>query len=617
MKLIKLSFALLSIIFCYSSVVNAQIYEDYFGTGNTVGLSVSSSSSTTNNEGITSLTGTDLIPDQYGAARFLSQASLGYTENDINYISNIGIENWIDEQINLSYTKYKTTYRNIFDSAVSRIAAVHGIAIADSTRRKDYMSFSFYEKAIKENDLLRQKVAFALSQIFVVSLNNNELDDRGFGISSYYDLLYDGAFGNFRDLLYDVSLHPIMGLYLSHFKNQKADPDTGVLPDENYAREIMQLFTIGLFELNNDGSLKLDNSGEPIPTYDIVDVQELAKVFTGLSGGDWDYLYHPEYSPSDPLVFHKNFNHYDMTVPMMMHEDYHDPYTKVMIDGTVIPAGQAGMDDINQAIDILFNHDNVGPFIALRLIQQLVKSNPSPAYINRVALAFNNDGNGVRGNLEYVIRTILTDTEARNCNWLDDAKNGKLLQPVERIVHLFKALNISSPSGEFWYRDFNEVYGKIEHSFLYAPSVFNFYSPFYAEKEFVAPNNMYSPEFQILHSTSGIHQININEDMLNVRPFKNRTGVNASIPRLTNDNADYPVFDFSTLENEYNTNGISGLIEKVNLLLCRGQLSTSTIDILTDTHDQLMANNSNTTADTIVRTTLYFILMSPNYVILK
>ncbi len=596
----------------------AQTYSDHFGTGNDVGITVTSSSAQGTDEAGHSLTGTGLFPDTVGAARFLAQATLGANEADIQNVVNLGIDEWLNQQISMPVTTdYEQTCRNIHDEIIAMMHA--SLGAADSARRDEHIPFIFYQKAFTDDDALRQKTAFALSQIFVVSIHGGTIGDKGFGVSSYYDVLYHGAFGNFRDLLYNVSLHPIMGIYLSHFKNQKADPVEGTLPDENYAREIMQLFTIGLFELNNDGSLKLDVNGEPIPTYNIDDVQEMAKVFTGFSGGDWDYVSHPQYTPGDPLIFHKNFGHYDLTVPMYMHDDYHETGTKTLPDGTTIPAGQTGMQDVNMAIDWLFNHPNVGPFIGYRLIQQLVKSNPTPEYVNRVASAFNNDGHGVRGNMEAVIRAILTDPEARDCAFITDPRAGKLLQPMERMINLFKAFNISTPSGKYWFRDYGEVYDKVEQSYLYSPTVFNFFSPYFADGEFVAPNDMVSPEFQILHSTSGIHYLNTMEDMIEVRPFKNKTGINDNPgnPRVVNNGADAPTLDFTPLTTIYANNGITALIDHLDLYLCRGQLSASTRAHIEDNIAQNVANGTNLNDLEIVEDVLYYIMMSPNYVILK
>ncbi len=600
-----------------SPSTQAQTYQDHFGKGNTVGVTVTSSAEEGTDEANHTLNGTGFFPDMAGAARFLAQAQLGYSEADIQNVMSIGIQDWLDQQISMTASAdYEQTYRDIQDEIITMMH--DSLGAADSSRRDEHIPFVFYQKAFTDDDALRQKIAFAYSQIFVISINGT-LGDKGFGITSYYDVLYNGAFGNFRDLLYNISLHPIMGIYLSHFNNEKANPTEGTLPDENYAREIMQLFSIGLFELNNDGSRKLDENGESIPTYDIGDIQEMAKVFTGLSGGDYDYVSHPQYTPGEPLVFSKNYGHYDLTVPMMMYDEYHSTGTKILPDGTIIPAGQTGMQDVNMAIDWLFNHPNVGPFIGYRLIQQLVKSNPSPEYVNRVAAAFNNDGHGTRGNMEAVIRTILTDPEARDCAYIDDPRAGKLLQPIERVMNLFYAFDISSPSGRFWFRDYGEIYDRVEQSYLYSPTVFNFFSPFFVESNFVAPNDMVSPEFQLLHSTSGIHYLNMVEDMIEIRPFKNKTGINdnPSNPRVVNNSADVPSLDFSPLVTIYVNNGITALIDHLDLYLCRGQLSASTKAHIEDNINQNLADGTNLDDLEIVEDVLYYIMISPNYVILK
>ncbi len=477
------------------------------------------------------------------------------------------------------------------------------------------MTFSFYEKALKDQDVLRNKAAFALSQILVVSANDNKLNRKGLSLASYYDILYKGAFGNYRDLLMDVSLHPVMGFFLSHLKNQKGDPDNGTLPDENYAREIMQLFTIGLFELNTDGTLRLDSVGEPISSYTIEDIQELAKVFTGLSMGAYDITTYPELA-NEPHRFNAGFSLIDGTVSMAMFQDRHDIGEKRMIDGSVIHANQEGMKDIEDAIDVLFNHPNVGPFIGKRLIHQLVKSNPSPAYVQRVAMAFNNNGNNVRGDMEAVFKAILLDPEARDCIYLEDAKNGKLRQPIERFTNLWKAFDISSPSGKFWFSDRQVMVDQLEQAFLAAPSVFNFFSPFYAEENYVKPNEMVSPAFQILHAVTAIYYLNYAEFSIKEQPFPNRTRVRNNNPALANDNnQDKPLLDLSDEISVLETSGIEALLARINLILCQGQLSDETT--LTIKNALTALQNNGFGAEDIVFNALYFIMASPDFMILE
>ncbi len=603
--------------FCLSiPSIQAQIYLDHFGTGNNVGVKVSSSSEQGIDQADQTLNGTGNYPDLTGASRFMSQATFGASYEEIEAITQIGMNAWIDQQIAIPYSSYLTTYQNIYDEVSTMIQTIHPGNTDLLDRKRDYLMYTFYEKLFKDTDILRQKMAFALSQILVSSINNGELDGRGRAMASYYDVLYQGAFDNFRTLLENVSLHPAMGIYLSHFKNAKADPDAGTLPDENFAREIMQLFSIGLFELNIDGTYKLDGNGERISTYDIIDIQELSRIFTGLSGGDWDLVLNPQ-NEGTPLVFHKNFNHYDLTVPMVMYEEYHDTEPKTLIDGTTTPANQSGMADIQQAIDALFNHENVGPFISKRLIQQLVKSNPTKQYIKRVATIFNDNGQGIRGDLSAVLRAILLDPEARECEWIDNEKSGKLKQPLEKWTSLFSAFDISSPSGKLWFRDFQLIYDKVEQSFLAAPSVFNFFSPFYAEDNYVSPNEMVSPEFEILHSVSAIHYLNTMENAIKNKPFPNRTAVHPDFPRLNNNNDDDPILDFSDEIAIYETAGLNPLIERLDIIVCQGQLSSEIKSIIEETLNQYIANQNNYTSEDVVHDALYFITASADFNILK
>lgn len=593
--------------------LQAQVYPDHFGTGNDIGVTISSSAEQGTDVAKHTLNGAGNFPDLEGASRFLAQASLGANYEAIEYVTQVGIDAWLEEQFALAPSPYLTKYEAVYNDATALIHAVHpGEAVS---RSRDYMGFSFYEKILRDNDVLRNKAAFAWNQIFVVSTASIDLNNKGFGGASYYDVLYEGAFRNFRDLLTDVSLHLTMGYYLSHFRNEKANPAQGTLPDENFAREIMQLFTIGLYELNNDGTYKLDNNGDKIPTYDIVDIQELAKVFTGLSGGAWDLEFDPN-NAGQPLVFRRPLNHFDMRVPMAMHEDRHETGTKTMIDGTVIPAGQAGMQDISDALDVLFNHPNVGPFIAYRLIQQMVKSNPTPAYVNRVASAFNNNGQGVRGDMEAVFRAILADPEARHCEWIENPRAGKLRQPMERALHLFRAFDIDSPSGRLWFRDASTLTDRLEQAFMAAPSVFNYFSPFYAEETYVAPNDMVSPEFQILHSVTSIHYLNLIEDAIKNRPFRNRTGVHPNNIRLDFDDTDSPFLDYSDEIALLDADGLAALMDRLDLLICHGQLSDGTKTIIINALTQLI-NTGNFTSEDIVHNALYFIMASADYTILK
>jgi len=586
----------------FTQTTKAQVYQDHIGKGNYIGVKVTGSDIENNDDAINTLSGSDLFPDMAGSARFLSQASLGYNWEAIEYLQSKGIVDWLEEQFTISYTTFFDKYVSVYQYANDVVG------VTNDDQRNEYLAFSFYEKVFKENDVLRQKVAFALSQILVVSTNGSNVNNKGFGVADYYDVLYGNAFGNFKTILTEISSHPVMGIYLSTFRNAKTDYALGTYPDENYAREIMQLFTIGLYELNNDGSFKMDGDKQLIPTYNIADIQELAKVFTGFgAGGRTDTI---------PEVFNTGTGKTDFTVPMKMYEPFHDKTPKTLIDGTLLPNNKAGLADFDDVIDMLFNHPNVGPFIARRLIQNLVKSNPTPSYINRVATAFNNNGNGVRGDLKAVIKAILLDPEARICGDVNDPKEGKLIQPIERFTHLFKAFDIASPSGKLFLRDDLEYQDKLGQAFLESPTVFNFFSPFYAENNLVEPNEMVSPEFEILTTTSSIHYINLIENAIKYKPFNNRTALSGTTLYLAANNNDRPYLDFTDEINLLETSGINALIERLDILLCRGNLSASTKTTIINTINEYFDKMNNYTNERAVQDAIYFIMIS-EYPILK
>ena len=296
-----------------------------------------------------------------------------------------------------------------------------------------FRRFAWWHTVMSAPDQLRQRVAFALSEIMVVSDNVDILLVYPYALSGFNDILLNNAFGNFRDLLRDVALHPAMGVFLSHLNNQRADPANNIFPDENFAREVMQLFSIGLFKLDIDGSQQLDGDAVPIPSYDNDDIREFAKMFTGLSWGGADGFFGKQ-AP--------NFRE-----PMQMFDPFHEPGTKQLLNDTAVLAGQTGMQDIDSAIDNLFNHPNVGPFIGRQLIQRLVTSNPSPGYVERIARTFNGDSTGVRGDLRAVVYAILTDPEAANPD--NDSGFGKLREPVLRAASLYRQFNATSSDGFF------------------------------------------------------------------------------------------------------------------------------------------------------------------------
>lgn len=418
-------------------------------------------------------------PTQAEASRFLMQASFGATDSDISAITTTTFSDWIAAQVAMP-------------------AGTPHLAWMD--RRGDNSSARFYESfwslAATAPDQLRQRVKFALSEIFVVSFASDNEDPRG--NASYYDMLGKHAFGNFRDLLEDVTYHPAMGLYLTYRGNQKEDTRTGRNPDQNYAREIMQLMTIGLYQLNNDGTLKTDLLGNAQPTYSQDDIDGLAKVFTGLS---W---YHP--TPTNS-TFSGGSKHEDRHIrPMIAYNNYHSVSAKSFL-GTTIPAATTAdtVGDIKTALDTLFNHPNVGPFIGKQLIQRLVTSNPSPAYVARVAATFNNNGSGVRGDMAAVVRAILLDSEARSAG---DAAYGKLKEPIVRLANWMRTFEATSQSGN-WLLGTTSAPTSLGQSPLTSPSVFNFYRPGYVPtRSTLGTKGLLAPEFQATDEVSVAGYIN-------------------------------------------------------------------------------------------------------------
>lgn len=420
------------------------------------------------------------------AARLLTQATFGPRAADIAAVQSKGIDGWLNEQ----FAKPVTRHIDYLD-----IATV-GKKYADLYEHE--MMESFWKQAVTGDDQLRQRVVLALSEIMVVSFKST-LESEEYALASHLDTLAKNAFGNYRQLLQDVTLDPAMGRYLDMLGNDKEDPATGRNPNENYAREVLQLFSIGLYRLHPDGTLILDSNGAPIPTYNQDAIKGFAHVFTGWSYGSFPlteqyWLYPPIYA--DGAACYR--------VPMQAYPDHHSTGVKTLLDGKVVPAGQPPQKDLNDALDNIFNHPNVGPFIARQLIQRLVTSSPSTDYVYRVAQKFNNNGAGVRGDMKAVIRAILTDYEARSLDAIKNQGYGKLREPIVRFAHLLRAFNYTCPCGTFpiyWMESPKDAIGQGP---LRSPSVFNYFEPGYSHPGRIAAAGLTSPEFQLLNETSVI-----------------------------------------------------------------------------------------------------------------
>ena len=430
------------------------------------------------------------LPDDEEASRFLIQAGFGADPDELAQVKSLGFEGWINQQL----TRPKGYLQPVI---IAKRAAGQPI-YHPATKVAMWTQFMRRRNpsggGTVNTDILRQRVAYSLLQIFVISQNLDILANNSEGVTHYYDRLMDGALGNFRDLLMDVTLHPCMGVYLSHLGNVKPDPINNIFPDENYAREIMQLFSIGLWELNQDGSRKLLN-GNPIPTYTNADITQFARVFTGLHFG----------GPTNADTVNISTNQ-DFVNLMMSHEIFHDTNPKTLLNGVTLGANRTTMQDISSAIDNLFNHPNTGPFIGRLLIQRLVTSNPSPEYIGRVAAKFANNGSGVRGDMGAVVKAILLDTEARSYEKTEETTFGKMREPYMTLMNMAKTFNAQSSSGD--YEQATYFYDLYLQEPFQSPSVFNFYLPNYRPPGEITSLGKFAPEFQILTAVTAVETQN-------------------------------------------------------------------------------------------------------------
>ncbi len=527
-------------------------------------------------------------PSEKDSARFLAQAGFGAPQDVIDRTRRIGFEAWIGEQFGLAQTRHQPYVE-------ARIAEAS--AAGQSTNQHNWVYESFWRAAVAGDDPLRQRVAFALSQIFVVSLLDDNVGQHARGVASYLDMLGRNAFGNFRSLLEDVALHPMMGLYLTHLRNQKEDPVRGRVPDENFAREVMQLFTIGLHELNPDGTPRLDARGAPIETYGNDDVSGLAKVFTGWSWAGPD--------TSDARFYGYGSNaHADRAVlPMQAYPKFHSSSEKRFL-GVTVPAQTDAASSLRSALDRLSSHPNVGPFIGRQLIQRLVTSNPSPAYVGRVAAAFNDNGAGVRGDMKAVIRAILLDPEARRA--VPNANDGKLREPVLRVAHWLRAFAARSASGRFLVGNTDDPNSSLGQSPMRSPSVFNFFRPGYVPPNTeIAAAGLVAPEFQIVHEASLAGYLNTMRSAL-------VSGFGSGSPRDVQP-------DYGALIALTDTP--AALVDRVGMLMMAGEMSGSLRAQLIDAVGSVAIPSSSAQAASArlnrVKLAVFLVLAAPEYLVQK
>lgn len=590
----------LLLLFFYSHLLCAQTYDDYIGGGHSQNITVTTSSNfqPDGQEQVAEGSNTLAVPGLTGklidAARFLAQASLGADRSVIDSVAQLNFEDWIDQQFGEGPTYIQPLVNGIYDQAYQQHLAAGGDTLDYPGKpTNEHFDYAWWQVNMTNNDLLRQRIAFALSEIFVISFKS-QLNDHGEGVASFYDIFIRNAFGNFKDIMMDVTLHPCMGFYLTHLNNPKSDPARLIHPDQNYAREMMQLFTIGLYELNQDGTRKTDNQGNDIPTYDNDDIPEFAKIFTGLGPGATPPMPDTIIEPR----FGMGIGRIDMSVPMAMYEEKHESGSKNLLNGFVVPAGQTGMEDINMALDHLLSHQNMGPFVGKQLIQRLVKSNPTPEYVSRVAAVFNNNGAGVKGDMKAVIKAILLDEEARSCDWYNDPVQGKLKEPIIRYTHFARAIGGLSENGSFWNRgdDYDDDAG--QHP-MYSPSVFNFYWPDFQPIGPIGGPGYFAPEFMVHNSRTSIGFVN----------FVNQWAINETLLKARG-NGDNDVLtdldDIMLLADD-----TEALINELDILLTNGMLKDDTRQIITDTVQSLEDPFEK------VKLTIYLMVISADYTILK
>ncbi len=571
-------------------------------------------------------------PTQADAARFLTQATFGPTLADITDVTTRGITAWLDTQMSLTATPATSHKAGITADLTAFPNPPWPAEVLFKPRSEiGNQQAAWFKATCTGPDQLRQRVAFALSEIFVVG-TGAVIDRTPEAKAKYYDLLVNGAFGTYRQLLENITLDPSMGVWLTYFGNPKADPIKGTSPDENYAREVMQLFSIGLVQLQPDGTLLLDSAGQPIPTYDQTTISETAKVFTGWQGAAFppDFL--------DPVIFATSFptwitddfvgDDHPNLKPMRSFDTFHDKTVKRIVSlqqvplaratPTLIPANQTAVQDLKAMLDTLANHPNTGPFICRQLIQRLVTSNPSNGYLYRVAQVFANDGTGTRGNLGAVVRAILTDYEARSPDVLANIGYGKIKEPLIRLTSFFRALNFRAPNGRFLDSFYGEKRGAFSNpnfpqgllvnpgtgfglyqAALNSTTVFNFFTPDYSPPGPLAAAGLVAPELQITDTIAVVQVPNhILEFMLRDLSKFDQPAKGPS-PFLV---PDYTAF----LPNAKNP---AALVDQINLLLCANQMTPAIRSLIIST---LQAHPASASDIERIQTALQITVSSPD-----
>ncbi len=534
--------------------------------------------------------------DDAGAARLLTQTTFGPTPADIANVRAVGLENWINRQMSMGREATGTHLDYVL--AQLPIPTPEGVTVTI-----DPVYHSFWRQALAAPDQLRQRVAFALSQIMVTSTMDGNLARQPHGMASYLDIFAEHAFGNYRDILQAVSLHPTMGLYLTSLANRG---DNGRTPDENYAREVMQLFSIGLFELNMDGTPKLIN-GAPVETYDMDDIRNLAKVFTGWSWGNQGT---PD--PTNARFSGSTRDAMRNVVPMQFYPQYHSPDAKSFLNVT-IAAGTDGRQALNTTLDALMAHPNMPPFVVRQLIQRLVTSNPSPAYVDRAAVAFAtgryvsasgnySTGAGRRGDMKATIAAIVLDAQARDASVAAGADFGKLREPVLRLSAMLRASEATSQSNSY---RIGVLDSQLFQTPLRAPSVFNYFRPGYVPPNTeLAGRGLVGPEFQIAHEVSTASYANFMQGAV-------ANGLGSAAMGQTGNDVRPQYTQARSLATD-----ATKLVDHLNLLLTHNSMSASTRSTIINTVNSIPVTASNAAANR-VNLAMFMTVVSPEFLVHK
>lgn len=543
---------------------------------------------------------------QASTSRFLTQSTFGPRLNEIQNLTGSSASDWFVQETQKPASKLQpilAEYQQLIDDT-----DFNPVNIGAPT-------FGFWRNSIGAEDQLRQRMAFALSEILVVSSGNGGvLTSVPEAIVYYQDLLIEHAFGNYRDLLEDVTYSPAMGYYLTFMGNQKGDPETGRMPDENYAREFLQLFTIGVVELNLDGSVKTDTQGEALETYDNDDITGLARVFTGLN--------------LNRTLFDDNPDQ-RWAIPMLISESSHSDLEKAFL-GTTIPENTDTETSLDLALDHIFNHDNVAPFIGRQLIQRLVTSNPSADYIERVATAFETgnyvlpDGQSVgdfrRGDLSATLAAVLFDDEARDAASSAQNSFGKIREPIVRFTHWARAFDVSELTPEYvellW--DTSGSNGLAQHPYR-SPSVFNFFRPGYVPPGSESgAQGLTVPEMQIVNASSIPGYINYMSYF--VFDLQSQVDISRLQDRFDNAGANLDANNaLSSFRPDYSfeislADDAAELVSHLNLLLTFNSLSMETEELIVEAVETI-PNGSTELAELRVTRAIIMILTSPDYLV--